>query len=51
MVLALIKDSTQVPTELTFETRIKTRDAGERVHDGAYPLPFYNGATGQTVPF
>jgi len=40
-----------VPTELTFETRIKTRDAGEQVHDEAYPLPYYKGATGQTVPF
>jgi len=40
---APIEGPSQVPTKLTFiySKRIKLRDAGERVHDGAFPLPFH----------
>ena len=57
MVPASIEGSTQVLTELTFESsyifwEIKPRDAGERVHDGSIShLPFHKGGNGEDGAF
>jgi len=50
---ASIDGTRKVPTESPFESkRMKSRDAGERVHDGDIsPLPFHEGANGAAVLF